>query len=89
MDSSWQEVCVSHPPACVFFSISAYRSTRVKEAERSSVKQVIVRKEDVSRRAEEPTGSSLPSIKQKMKVWTEDFSLCFMSAAGKSPKTQE
>lgn len=49
-------------------SIDAYRSTRVKETERPSVKQVIVRKEDVSNRAEEPRGSSLFSIKQKMKV---------------------
>nr|XP_040044603.1 anillin isoform X4 [Gasterosteus aculeatus aculeatus] len=57
------------------YSISAYRSTRVKEAERSSVKQVIVRKEDVSRRAEEPTGSSLPSIKQKMKILTNELNL--------------
>ncbi len=54
---------------CVCISIDAYRSTRVKEIERPSVKQVIVRKEDVSNRAEEPRGSSLFSIKQKMKVW--------------------
>ncbi|KAL6100097.1 anln [Pungitius sinensis] len=57
------------------YSISAYRSTRVKEAERSSVKQVIVRKEDVSHRAEVPTGSSLPSIKQKMKILTNELNL--------------
>lgn len=49
-------------------SIDAYRSTRVKDTERPGVKQVIVRKEDVSQRAEEPRGSSLFSIKQKMKV---------------------
>lgn len=56
---------------CICFfvsSVDAYRSTRVKETERPSVKQVIVRKEDVSYRAEEPRGSSLFSIKQKMKV---------------------
>lgn len=40
----------------------------MKETERPSVKQVIVRKEDVSQRAEEPKGSSLFSVKQKMKV---------------------
>lgn len=54
---------------CVFLSIDAYRSTRVKETERPSVKHVIVRKEDVSQRAEEPKGSSLFSVKQRMKVW--------------------
>ena len=52
----------------LYTSIDAYRSTRVKETERPSIKQVIVRKEDVSHRAEEPQGSSLFSIKQKMKV---------------------
>lgn len=58
---------------CVCVSIDAYRSTRVKETERPDVKQVIVRKEDVSHRAEEPRGSSLFSIKQKMKVWNKFF----------------
>lgn len=58
---------------CVRVSIDAYRSTRVKETERPDVKQVIVRKEDVSHRAEEPRGSSLFSIKQKMKVWNKFF----------------
>lgn len=54
---------------CVAVSIDAYRSTRVKETERPGVKQVIVRKENVCQRAEEPRGSSLFSVKQKMKVW--------------------
>lgn len=54
---------------CVAVSIDAYRSTRVKEPERPSVKQVIVRNENVCQRAEEPRGSSLFSLKQKMKVW--------------------
>ncbi|KAM6900048.1 anillin [Xenentodon cancila] len=57
------------------YSIDAYRSTRVKETERSSVKQVIVRKEDVSQRAEEPRGSSLFSIKQKIKILTNEMNL--------------
>lgn len=48
--------------------MDAYRSTRVKETERPGVKQVIVRKEDVSQRAEEATASGVLSIKQKMKV---------------------
>uniref|UniRef100_A0A3Q3VQG3 Anillin n=1 Tax=Mola mola TaxID=94237 RepID=A0A3Q3VQG3_MOLML len=57
------------------YSIDAYRSTRVKETARPSVKQVIVRKENVSKRAEEPKGSSLFSIKQKMKVLTNEMNL--------------
>lgn len=76
MDWSWpsslQDTCVSSSRSvcvCVCVSIDAYRSTRVKEAERPVVKQVIVRNVDVSRRAEEPRGSGLSSIKQRMKVW--------------------
>ncbi|XP_034401463.1 anillin isoform X2 [Cyclopterus lumpus] len=57
------------------YSIDAYRSTRVKETERPAVKQVIVRKEDVSHRAEEPRGSGLSSIKQRMKILTNDMNL--------------
>ncbi|XP_053190169.1 anillin isoform X1 [Scomber japonicus] len=57
------------------YSIDAYRSTRVKETERPSIKQVIVRKEDVSHRAEEPQGSSLFSIKQKMKILANEMNL--------------
>uniref|UniRef100_A0A7N6A9H0 Anillin n=1 Tax=Anabas testudineus TaxID=64144 RepID=A0A7N6A9H0_ANATE len=57
------------------YSIDAYRSTRVKETERPSVKQVIVRKEDVSNRAEEPRGSGLFSIKQKIKILTNEMNL--------------
>ncbi|XP_039978286.1 anillin isoform X2 [Xiphias gladius] len=57
------------------YSIDAYRSTRVKETERPNVKQVIVRKEDVSHRAEEPKVSSLFSIKQKMKILTNEINL--------------
>ncbi|XP_059206348.1 anillin isoform X2 [Centropristis striata] len=57
------------------YSINAYRSTRVKETERPNVKQVIVRKEDISHRAEEPKGSSLFSIKQKMKILTNEMNL--------------
>ncbi|KAI3358766.1 hypothetical protein L3Q82_014730, partial [Scortum barcoo] len=57
------------------YSIDAYRSTRVKENERPNVKQVIVRKEDLSHRAEEPRRSSLFSIKQKMKILTNEMNL--------------
>ncbi|XP_037650862.1 anillin isoform X3 [Sebastes umbrosus] len=57
------------------YSIDAYRSIRVKECERPDVKQVIVRKEDVSHRAEEPRGSSVFNIKQKMKILTNELNL--------------
>lgn len=56
-------VCV-----CFAFSVDAYRSTRVKETERPGVKQVIVRKEDVSQRADEAKASGVLGVKQKMKV---------------------
>lgn len=52
-------------------SIDAYRSTRVKNTERPGLKQVIVRREDVSKRAEEPRASSLFSVKQKIKVYVK------------------
>ncbi|XP_076013265.1 anillin [Genypterus blacodes] len=57
------------------YSIDAYRSTRVKETERPHVKQVIVRKEDVSNRGEEQRGASNFSLKQKMKVLTNEVNL--------------
>ncbi|KAK5936126.1 hypothetical protein CgunFtcFv8_027894 [Champsocephalus gunnari] len=50
------------------YSIDSYRSIRVKETERPAVKQVIVRKEDVTQRAEEPRGAAPINVKQKMKV---------------------
>lgn len=53
---------------CPSVSIDAYRSIRMKEMERPGVKQVIVRKEKVGQRAEEPKGASVFSIRQKMKV---------------------
>lgn len=40
----------------------------MKELERPGVKQVIVRKEKVAPRAEEPSSTSVFSIRQKMKV---------------------
>lgn len=52
----------------LYFSVDAYRSIRVKETERPQVKQVIVRKEDVSQRSEEPQNVTHISIKQKMQV---------------------
>lgn len=56
------------------FSIDAYRSTRIKtESERPHVKQVIVRKEDVSQRMETSGSSSHINIKQKIKVCLKMF----------------
>uniref|UniRef100_A0A3P9PCK0 Anillin n=1 Tax=Poecilia reticulata TaxID=8081 RepID=A0A3P9PCK0_POERE len=57
------------------YSIDAYRSIRVKEPERPAVKQVIVRREDVSKRAEEPRAASLFSMKQRMKMLTSEVNL--------------
>ncbi|XP_069032073.1 anillin [Embiotoca jacksoni] len=59
----------------LLYSVDAYRSTRVKETERPNVKQVIVRNKDVSQRAEEPAGSSLFSVKQKMKFLSGELNL--------------
>ncbi|KAF5908547.1 anillin isoform X2 [Clarias magur] len=57
------------------YSIDAYRSTRVKETERPEVKQVIVRKEDVSQRMEDPRHTSHVNIKQKMQVLTNEMNM--------------
>ncbi|XP_073677907.1 anillin [Garra rufa] len=60
----------------LLYSIDAYRSTRVKtESERPHVKQVIVRKEDVSQRMESNGSSSHINIKQKMKMLTNEMNL--------------
>ncbi|KAK5855496.1 hypothetical protein PBY51_005594 [Eleginops maclovinus] len=57
------------------YSIDAYRSIRVKETDRPAVKQVIVRKEDVTQRAEEARGAGLFNVKQKMKVLSTELNL--------------
>ncbi|XP_029369717.1 anillin isoform X2 [Echeneis naucrates] len=57
------------------YSIDSYRSTRVKETERPSVKQIIVRKEEVSNRAEEPQGTGPFAVKQRMKILTNEINL--------------
>uniref|UniRef100_A0A671QN79 Anillin n=1 Tax=Sinocyclocheilus anshuiensis TaxID=1608454 RepID=A0A671QN79_9TELE len=60
----------------LLYSIDAYRSTRIKtESERPHVKQVIVRKEDVSQRMETNGSSSHINIKQKMKMLTNEMNL--------------
>ncbi|XP_076864827.1 anillin isoform X2 [Brachyhypopomus gauderio] len=56
------------------YSIDAYRSTRVKDSERPQVKQVIVRKEDVSKRVENRDLGHI-SIRQKMQVLTNEMNL--------------
>ncbi|XP_078283327.1 anillin isoform X2 [Rhinoraja longicauda] len=60
----------------LLYSIDAYRSQRIKNIERPSVKQVIVRKEDVSQRLEKinATPSSI-SIKQKMKNLNNEINI--------------
>ncbi|XP_060753432.1 anillin isoform X3 [Tachysurus vachellii] len=57
------------------YSVDAYRSIRMKETERPQVKQVIVRKEDVSQRLEEPCNASHISIKQKMQGLTNEMNM--------------
>lgn len=58
------------------YSIDAYRSIRIKETEKPDVKQVVVRKEDVSRGPQDPQDSrSHTSIKERMKVLTNEMNL--------------
>uniref|UniRef100_UPI00398F462B anillin isoform X2 n=1 Tax=Pristiophorus japonicus TaxID=55135 RepID=UPI00398F462B len=61
----------------LLYSIDAYRSQRVKNTERPSVKQVIVRKEDVSQRFEEKNSATPSSvnIKQKMKNLNNEINI--------------
>ncbi|XP_034021420.1 anillin, partial [Thalassophryne amazonica] len=73
--ASSDRVDISDEDHMLPYSIDAYRSTRVKEADRPSVKQVIVRKEDVSHRAQEPRSTSHFSIKQKLKILTNEINL--------------
>lgn len=72
---SSDNINVMDPDHKLPYSIDAYRSIRVKDTERPSVKQVIVRKEEVSQRTEAPRAASLFSIKQKMKILTNDMNL--------------
>ncbi|XP_062925923.1 anillin isoform X1 [Mobula hypostoma] len=61
----------------LLYSIAAYRSQRVKTVERPSVKQVIVRREDVSQRLEEKVNATPSSIniKQKMKNLNNEINI--------------
>ncbi|EDL78217.1 rCG31815 [Rattus norvegicus] len=61
----------------LLYSIDAYRSQRFKETERPSIKQVIVRKEDVTSKLSEKNGvfSGQVNIKQKMQELNNDINL--------------
>ncbi|XP_049980856.1 anillin isoform X3 [Alexandromys fortis] len=61
----------------LLYSIDAYRSQRFKEAERPSIKQVIVRKEDVASKLGEKNNvfSCQVNIKQKMQELNNDINL--------------
>ncbi|XP_019712848.1 anillin isoform X1 [Hippocampus comes] len=56
------------------YSVDAYRSTRVKEHEKPSAQDVVLKKE-VSDKAEELRGSSLLRVKQKLKILTNEMNL--------------
>ncbi|XP_077159495.1 anillin isoform X2 [Paroedura picta] len=61
----------------LLYSIDAYRSQRFKEKDRPSIKQVIVRKEDVSSRLEEKKNgtSSQINIKQRLQELNNEINL--------------
>ncbi|XP_049606375.1 anillin [Syngnathus scovelli] len=56
------------------YSVDAYRSTRVKESEKADAKGKTAKKE-LSHRAEELGGASLSSVKQKLKILTNEMNL--------------
>ncbi|XP_034266881.1 anillin isoform X2 [Pantherophis guttatus] len=58
------------------YSIDAYRSQRFKETDRPSIKQVIIRKEDVSSRLEEKrNGNDQINIKQKLQELNNEINM--------------
>uniref|UniRef100_A0A7M4EVC6 Anillin n=1 Tax=Crocodylus porosus TaxID=8502 RepID=A0A7M4EVC6_CROPO len=61
----------------LLYSIDAYRSQRFKETDRPSIKQVIVRKEDVTSKLEKKNGTSdqVNNIKQKMQELNNEINL--------------
>lgn len=61
----------------LLYSIDAYRSQRFKETDRPSIKQVIVRKEDVTSKLDEKknTFSGQVNIKQKMQELNNEINL--------------
>ncbi|MXQ85279.1 hypothetical protein E5288_WYG014462 [Bos mutus] len=76
--SSRETSAVLYASSLVFFpDIDAYRSQRVKETDRPSIKQVIVRKEDVTSKLEEKK-NGFPcqvNIKQKMQELNNEINL--------------
>ncbi|XP_023569247.1 anillin isoform X2 [Octodon degus] len=60
----------------LLYSIDAYRSQRIKETERPSVKQVIVRREDITSKLDEKnTFSCQVNIKQKIQELNNEINL--------------
>ncbi|KAM6157232.1 anillin isoform 2-T2 [Erethizon dorsatum] len=61
----------------LLYSIDAYRSQRIKETERPSVKQVIVRNEDITSKLDEKKNafSGQVNIKQKMQELNNEINL--------------
>lgn len=61
----------------LLYSIDAYRSQRFKQTERPSIKQVIVRKEDITSKLEEKNKSisCQVTVKQKMQELNNEISL--------------
>ncbi|XP_037366123.1 anillin isoform X2 [Talpa occidentalis] len=61
----------------LLYSIDAYRSQRFKETERPSIKQVIIRKEDITSKLDENRGafSTQVNIKQKMQELNNEINL--------------
>lgn len=74
---------ISNGVYLISWSIDAYRSQRFKETERPSIKQVIVRKEDVTSKLDEKKNAfpGQVNIKQKMQVCTSVERRFGMSAA--------
>ncbi|XP_070582394.1 anillin isoform X2 [Erythrolamprus reginae] len=57
------------------YSIDAYRSQRFKETDRPSIKQIIIRKEDVSSRLEKSNGNNQINIKQKLQALNNEINM--------------
>ncbi|XP_061521331.1 anillin isoform X1 [Phycodurus eques] len=70
--SSTSDSDVPDEDAKLPYSIDAYRSIRVKESEKPNIELMVKNKQS---RAEEPRGSSLFGIKQKLKSFTNDMNL--------------
>ncbi|XP_028905082.1 anillin isoform X2 [Ornithorhynchus anatinus] len=69
--------CIRSDDRDLLYSIDAYRSQRFKETERPSIKQVIVRKEDITSKLEEKRNvfPGPVNIKQKMQELKNEINL--------------